>query len=173
MENSPHSKQIVSYLDRLTAFASSRLADRELAADAVQISIARALQSSHALRDEEKLLPWLYAILRNTMADLTRTQGREIATESLPEQPFTEETRTQICECFRPLIDTLPSDYGKVLAAVELEGVSREQLAAEMGISVGNLNVKLHRGRTKLREAIESACKMCAIHGCLDCTCDN
>lgn len=164
---------IVSYLDRLTAYAHSRVADKELAADAVQEAITKAVRASADLRDEEKLLPWLYTILRNTIADLTRKQAREVATDILPEvvvEPNQEE-RESVCGCFKPLIASLPSDYGPVLQAVDLDEEPREAVAARLGISLGNLNVKLHRAREKLREAIESSCHMCAKHGCLNCTC--
>lgn len=166
------SEQIVSYIDRLTAFAQSRLVDKDLAADAVQDAVAKAVKASANLREEEKLLPWLYAILRNTIADLTKKQNREIATDHLPETAAPDsEDRDQVCECFKPLISTLPSDYGQVIQAVDLDEEPREHVAARMGVTVTNLNVKIHRAREKLREAIESSCNMCAKHGCLNCSC--
>jgi RNA polymerase sigma factor (sigma-70 family) len=166
------SEQIVSYIDRLTAFAQSRLVDKDLAADAVQDAVAKAVKASANLREEEKLLPWLYAILRNTIADLTKKQNREIATDHLPETAAPDsEDRDQVCECFKPLISTLPSDYGQVIQAVDLDEEPREHVAARMGVTVTNLNVKIHRAREKLREVIESSCNMCAKHGCLNCTC--
>lgn len=167
------SNRIIQYLDRLTAYAQSRVADKELAADAVQEAITKAVKASANLRDEEKLLPWLYTILRNTIADLTRKQAREIVTDTLPEtasSPEAEE-QTAVCACFKPLIETLPSDYGQVIQQVDLEEQPREVVASSLGISVANLNVKLHRAREKLRQAIENTCNLCAKHGCLNCSC--
>ncbi len=166
-------QQIVQYIDRLTAYAQSRLADKDLAADAVQEAITRAVKSAASLKDEEKLLPWLYTILRNTIADLARKQAREIATDTLPEQAVEPDAGEQesLCTCFRPLIATLPSDYGQVLQKVDLDEEPREQVAAKLGVSVVNLNVKLHRAREKLRQALENTCNLCAKHGCLNCTC--
>lgn len=165
---------IVSYIDKLTVYAQSRLADKDLAADAVQEAVTKAVKASPNLREEEKLLPWLYAILRNTIIDLTRKQSREIATANLPEDIAAQVGETEqdaVCGCFKPLIATLPSDYGAVIQTVDLDGIPREKVAADLGISVLNLNVKLHRAREKLREAIESTCLMCANHSCLNCTC--
>ena len=169
-----HAKQIISYLDRLTAFAQSRLTDKDLAADAVQEAMTKAIKASASLRDEDKLLPWLYTILRNTIADLTRKQNKEIATGELPDTMVAQDIQLDVdtvCACFKPLLATLPSDYGSVIQTVDLDEVPREQAAAHMGISVTNLNVKLHRAREKLREAIEVTCTMCAKHGCLNCSC--
>jgi RNA polymerase sigma factor (sigma-70 family) len=163
---------IVCYIDKLTAYAQSRLADKDLAADAVQEAVTKAVKASANLREEDKLLPWLYTILRNTIADLTKKQAREIATDHVPETAAAvSEESDQVCECFKPLIGTLPSDYGQVIQAVDLDEEPRERVADRLGITVTNLNVKIHRAREKLREAIESSCNMCAKHGCLNCTC--
>ena len=171
--NGTASDQIVSYIDRLSAYAQSRVADKDLAADAVQEAITKAVKASASLKDEDKLLPWLYTILRNTIADLTKKQGREIATADFPDMlpaPDTEE-RDKVCGCFKPLIATLPSDYGKVIRSVDLDEEPRENVAARMGLTVPNLNVKIHRAREKLREAIEDTCNLCAKHGCINCHC--
>ncbi len=82
-----------------------------------------------------------------------------------------EEEKESVCGCFKPLIATLPSDYGTVIQALDLDEQPRERVAAELRISVPNLNVKLHRARAALRDAIESTCNMCARHGCLNCSC--
>lgn len=166
-------ESIVSYIDRLTSYARARIADPDLAQDAVQEAITKAVQASAQLRDGDKLLPWLYAILRNTIADLQRRQAREIPVEGIGDAlpaPDAEEADT-ICACFQPLLSTLPSDYGELLRRVDLGGETREAVAGELQISTGNLNVRLHRAREKLRQAIENTCQMCARHGCLNCTC--
>lgn len=171
--NGTASDQIVSYIDRLSAYAQSRVADKDLAADAVQEAITKAVKASASLKDEDKLLPWLYAILRNTIADLTKKQGREIATADFPDTLAAADTeeRDKVCGCFKPLIATLPSDYGEVIRSVDLDEEPRENVAARMGLTVPNLNVKIHRAREKLREAIEDTCNLCAKHGCINCHC--
>jgi RNA polymerase sigma factor (sigma-70 family) len=164
---------IAAYLDRLTAYAQSRLADKDLAADAVQETVTKAVTAAPSLKDHDKLLPWLFAILRTTIIDLARKQSREIATADIPDLITADDSMNHnvVCGCFEPLIATLPSDYGVLIRVIELDEKPRAELAAEMGISVLNLNVKLHRARQALREAIEASCSMCAKHGCLNCTC--
>ena len=165
---------IVSYIDRLVAYAQSRMADKQLAADAVQEALTKAVRASAQLQDSEKLLPWLYTILRNTMADMARKQGREVTMDTLPETAEPEPAeKSEICQCFKPLLGSLPSDYGSVIQQIDLDEQPREVVAEHFGISLNNLTVKLHRARQKLREALEKTCDMCAHHGCLNCTCGN
>ena len=45
------------------------------------------------------------------------------------------------------------------------------QFAARHGISLDNVKVRRHRARKALRERLVDTCRLCADHGCLDCTC--
>ena len=44
-------------------------------------------------------------------------------------------------------------------------------LASALGLTLNNLNVRLHRARQRLREKVEATCHVCSKHGCLDCSC--
>lgn len=44
-------------------------------------------------------------------------------------------------------------------------------VAADLGITRNNLKVRRHRARKQLRARLEDLCRLCAHHGCLDCTC--
>lgn len=48
---------------------------------------------------------------------------------------------------------------------------SMPALAGELGRNANNLRVRHHRARQQLRERLEQTCRLCAKHGCLDCTC--
>jgi RNA polymerase sigma-70 factor (ECF subfamily) len=63
---------LLKNVDEFTGFARKRLADPELAADAVQESLLKALKSGDQLRDEEIAKAWFYRILRRTTIDLYR-----------------------------------------------------------------------------------------------------
>ena len=47
----------------------------------------------------------------------------------------------------------------------------RDQVAAHLGVTLNNVTVRLHRGRT-LRKRLEEMCLTCPTHGFLDCGCD-
>jgi RNA polymerase sigma factor (sigma-70 family) len=168
---------LLAHLGAFQGFARLRLGDDQLAADAVQESVLRALKSEQSLSNEENLLAWFYRILRNVLTDLHRrraaqTKGLERFAEDLA---INEEDEADVeqtaCACFRELLPTLRPEYAQVLQLADLDGRTAEAVAKEVGITRGNLKVRLHRARRQLRERLEQTCQMCAKRGCLDCQC--
>ena len=169
---------LLANLGAFQGFARRRVGDDQLAADAVQESLLRALKSEGALSHDQNLLAWFYRILRNVLADLHRrraTQGKGLERFgaemdlSTSEDPELERTA---CACFRGLLPTMRQEYAQVLQLADLGGESAEAVARQIGITRGNLKIRLHRARRQLRERLEQTCQMCATHGCLDCSCD-
>lgn len=169
---------LLANLGAFQAFARSRLGDDQLAADAVQESLLRALKSEHRLTSDENLLAWLYRILRNVLTDLHRRR----ATQRKALQDFTAELETAAaarelegaaCRCLAGLLPTLRPEYAETVRLLDLEGRAPEDTAKSLGITRNNLKVRLHRGRRQLRKRLEQTCRACATHGCLNCTCES
>lgn len=62
--------QLLESLNEFTAFARKQLADPELAADAVQESLLKALKAADQVRDEKNTKAWFYRILWRTSASM-------------------------------------------------------------------------------------------------------
>jgi RNA polymerase sigma factor (sigma-70 family) len=169
-------EQLVGSLNEFLAFARGRLGEPELAADAVQESLLKALRSSGQIRDEENVKAWFYRILRRTIIDLYRRRDvRQRALENLQSDvdapPSNEEERVT-CACVERLIPALKPEYATLVRRIDLKGEDVAPVAETLGITKNNLTVRLHRARQQLRERLEETCRVCAKHGCLDCTCD-
>ena len=166
---------ILGNLNTFVAFARSRINDPDLAADVVQDSLLKALQASDQPSDKEKIIPWFYRILRNSIIDLYRRHdARNRAIErfqaEFAEEPSAIDEKT-LCNCFRQLLPTLPAAYHEILDRVDLKGEDPSAVAAALKIKPNNLNVRLFRARKQLKERLEQTCQACSKHGCLDCTC--
>lgn len=167
---------LLSHLNEFLAFARGRLGDPDLAADVVQESLLKALRAAPADREVENVRAWFYQILRRTIIDLQRRKQTEAgAAEKLElefgEAPDAESDRT-ICACVGRLLPTLKPEYARLIQRVDLAGEPAETVSLELAITRNNLTVRLHRARQQLKERLEASCRMCATHGCLDCTCD-
>ena len=162
--------RLLDQLDAFVGFARKRLGDNDLAAEAVQESLTKALARIDSLEDEDRLAAWYYRILRNTIADLV---ARERATSGpeLPDIEMSEDDDREACACVSRLLDDMPEHYAAALRSVEFEGASLSDAAAAQGISVTNLKQRRARARDELRQRLEQTCRTCAVHGCLDCTC--
>lgn len=170
---------LLGNLAAFQGFARRRLGDEQLAADAVQESLLRALKSGRELSDDDNVVAWFYRILRNVLTDLYRrrdvqTRGlQRFATESAIASELDDaELENTACACFRNLLPTLRPEYARALELSDLDGQPADAVSEQLGISKNNLKVRLHRARRQLRDRLEQTCQMCATHGCLDCTCD-
>lgn len=168
-------KTLLASLDAFAGFARKRLSDPELAAEAVQESLLKALRTEAQPRDAEKIVPWFYRILRRTIVDLYRERGARDRLDAKAHagailEDGAEEQR-DLCGCFQALLLTLPLQYRTLLERIDLNGEAPKEVAADLGIAWNNLNVRLHRARAALRKQLEQTCQACSKHGCLDCTC--
>jgi RNA polymerase sigma-70 factor, ECF subfamily len=162
---------------RYLAFVRRRIADPDLAEDILQDALLRALRSAPDIEDSDRLAAWFYRVLRNAIVDAYRRRDvharrtqRMAEEHDLPD--LSEADERTLCECFRTLLPALRPEYAAVLAAVDLDGRPPQEVAAELGLTTNNLNVRRHRARRALRESLEASCRLCADHGCLDCTCE-
>ena len=172
----PLEDQLAANLDLFLNFVRKRVRDPELAADIVQDSFLKAIRSEHDIRRGETVISWFYRILRNTLIDTFRKSGAtarklEAFTMELDSAQTHAGDHQLVCQCFEKLLPTLKPSYAGVLREIDLGGASVRQAAAKRKRSENATRVLLQRAREKLRTRLEQTCKICAKHGCLDCTC--
>ena len=159
------------YRDDLRRFARRMLGD--VAPDQVDDVVQEALWRAHrALHRDERVLelrPWLYRLTRNCCLDeraRVRTDAVELdrAAEVADRRDgpaATLERRSAL----RTLLDDLarlPEVQRHALLRRELDGVSHEQLANELGVSNGAARSLVHRARAALTRAAEGRTVVCA-----------
>jgi RNA polymerase sigma-70 factor (ECF subfamily) len=138
----------------------------------------RVIERAAELREEESIRAWLRRILQRILVD----HYRRVATRRRLEADFarkeeailasTEDLDTVVCMCLYKLLPLLKPEYAEVLRRADLEEEPREEIAASLGLTTGNLAVRLHRARVALRRALELSCETCPIHGFLNCGCE-
>ncbi|MDP8922827.1 MAG: sigma-70 family RNA polymerase sigma factor [Chloroflexota bacterium] len=167
-------EQLLDAREQFLGFIRTRIKDPDLAEDILQDSLLRAIRAAPDLRDEDRLLPWFFRVLRNAIVDAYRRRGVEqahVVVAEPPEAAAEPEEDSELCTCFERLIPTLRPEYAELIRAVELENESPAATASRLGITPNNLKVRRHRARQALRQKLEETCRTCADHGCLDCTC--
>lgn len=174
----PVEAALASSRSRYLAFVQRRVADPDLAEDVLQDALLRAVRAAPDIADEDRLAAWFYRVLRNAIVDAYRRRdvaNRRVTSLERLEIDLAVETSADddrdLCECFRTLLPTLNADYAQLIERVELGDDSPEMVAEELGITRNNLKVRRHRARRALRARLEETCRLCADHGCLDCTC--
>ncbi|MCI0696516.1 sigma-70 family RNA polymerase sigma factor [candidate division KSB1 bacterium] len=168
---------LLNHREKLLAYVRKKISDPDLAEDILQDSLLKALRAAPDLRDEDKLVPWFYRILNNAITDAYRRRHveakymeRPTEFHEPPAEPEPEDEAT-LCTCFRELIPTLKPEYAELIEKMELSDGDPALVAEQLGINRNNLKVRRHRARQALRERLEETCRVCAKHGCLDCSC--
>jgi len=167
---------------QMLRFAMIQLSDSHLADDVVQEALMGALKSSQAFRGQAALKTWVFAILKNKIADALRQKHRHEQVRVLlqedeeledfsdvfkpnghwqpAERPASwgnpQETldQTQFWAVFEFCLDHLPNQQGRAFMMREFVELSTQEICQELGITLTNLNVLLHRARMRLRECL-------------------
>lgn len=143
------------------------------AQDAVQESFLAAFRSIGSFRGGAELGTWLHRIVLNACLMRLRARKRrpdETVDGLLPSfedhghlaqpthrwtQPESAMEREETRRIVRRSIDALPETYRTVLVLRDIEGVAADDAAEMLGITPGNVKVRLHRARQALRALLD------------------
>lgn len=149
---------IVEQIPHLRRYALALLGDRDRANDLVQDCLERGLSRWHLWRPGN-LRAWLFTIMHNINANARRRAARVphgIAldtAEFLAPVPPAQEDGLNLAVLQRALA-ALPEEQRAVLLLVGLEGFAYAEAAKILGIPIGTVMSRLHRGREQLRRQL-------------------
>ncbi len=153
---------VARYEQRLFAFCRHLLGSHEDAEDVLQEVLAAAFKAMRADERPIHVRPWLYRIARNRSLNHLRrgtTEEFEKVKAHSSEHGLTAADKVQKREDFRLLmadIHTLPPTQRTALVLREMDALSYEQIASNMGTTVASVKSLLVRARTSLVEADEA-----------------
>ncbi len=91
----------------------------------------------------------------NTALNRLRRRGRRPEVESAAEPPTAPpepDDRILNQRVLSPALDRLPDGYRKVLVMHDVEGMTHEEIAERLGVSVGTSKSQLHKARARMRD---------------------
>lgn len=137
--------------------------NQALAEDLVQEVAVKAIQGQTTFQPGANFRPWLFAILRHTMADYYRLKGTRPAAISLDgngfdapsEDSFEQTLFDQVWdEEVANALGELSDEMRLAVLMADVEGFSYQEIAKVMDWPLGSVMSRLHRGRQKLRERL-------------------
>ena len=145
------------------AFVARRVRDQHTADDIAQ-DVMLKVQSQLATEAPaaEKFDAWVFRVARNAIIDHYRAR-RDQAPVDDAELAAAEESTTaaaELSQCVRQIIARLPSEYAEALTLTDLEGLSQQQLADRIGLSLSAAKSRVQRGREKLGAMILDCCQV-------------
>jgi RNA polymerase sigma-70 factor (ECF subfamily) len=147
--------------------------DAEDVTQEIFIKVSRALAD---FRGESKLSTWLYRIATNVAIDRMRSPGYQNKMSTIAEEgvddlddrniwtgekiPVLEWqiVRKELADCLQEYIRKLPENYRIILALSEFEGLSNQEVADILGVTIGTVKIRLHRARERLKKELITNC---------------
>lgn len=147
--------------------------DADAAADVMAAFCLRALTRADQVKDRAAVRRWLARLLRSTLADHWRQEGRRkrflpldgalIAPDAhvAPILVVAAQEGGAACECVAKVLGTMPGRDAELIRRVDLDGENRGRAAARLRLSRNALGVRLHRARGSLRDRLRALCDAC------------
>ena len=145
------------YKNKLFSYLMYRSGDYDVASDIMQESFARHFK--HYGRDAVISPALLFTIARNALVDHHRYSERfQVVEEAASRTEAPEEEAASLKEQtarINKAMHALPRQERELLS-LAVEGVPYREIAAIFRISEGNVKVRVHRIRTRLRELLQN-----------------
>jgi RNA polymerase sigma-70 factor (ECF subfamily) len=135
------------------------------AEDAAQDAFLAAYRNFHRFRGESKVSTWLYRIATNAALmklrkdrnprTLTQTGYDELQLTSPLEGPEKLALNSELREHLEEGLELLPPNLKTAVVLRDIQGLSNEEAAEVLDISVSSLKARLHRGRVLLRQHLQ------------------
>src|SRR5262245_23618900 len=162
------------YEDKVFRLAYRFVRNETEAQEILQDTFLSIWRKLHTFKGDAQFSSWLYRVAANAALMRLRAQRRhpEISTEELPtgyldnngqlpaagenwaRRPDDQLQSEELREHIQRAVDALPELYRTVFLIRDVEGLSTEETAEVLNISVPTVKTRLHRARIALRDAI-------------------
>lgn len=169
---------------QMLRFATLQLNDSNQAEDAVQEALIGAMKNADSFAGRAAFKTWMFAILKNKIADVLRYKQRTVNISSFTHDedddddmselfdrkgfwqaderpiawgnPEASMRETHFWQVFEACLENLPPKQARVFMMREFVELDADEICAEVELSTSNLHVLLHRARLRLRECLEN-----------------
>jgi RNA polymerase sigma-70 factor, ECF subfamily len=160
-------REVIPLMSQLYPVAFSMTRNRCDAEDLVQETLAKAYAAFGQFTPGTNLRAWLYRIQATTFINICRKRRREPAqclSNDIQElqrvaEHLARPARSAEAEAMGQLTDSeiiqalqaLPAGFGAAIYLADIEGYPYREIAEILGIPIGTVMSRLHRGRARLR----------------------
>jgi RNA polymerase sigma-70 factor (ECF subfamily) len=163
-----------TYGGRLLVVARQVVGSEEDAQDALQDGLITAFRAIDRFEGKSKLSTWLHRVVVNAALMRLRSKRRkreqsidellptfqEDGHQSRPTPEWNQSAlagiqRKEAQAAVRACIDQLPDDYRTVVLLRDIQELDTAEVAGLLGITEGNVKVRLHRARQALKTLLE------------------
>lgn len=160
---------IKKYQEKTFNYVYSQVKDYDEALDITQEIFIMTIEALRSFRRESKFSTWFYSIMVNycknyrkknrryNLVPINGSKGDDEYSLQLTderENPEKEVVMNDSLRIVREEIERLPDDYRDILMLRDIEGLSYNEVAEVLDISLSNVKVRIHRGREFLKNRL-------------------
>ena len=154
------------YRRPIFAYARAAIGSKEDAEEVAQDVFVKVYRAAHRFNAKYSFKTWLYTIVSNTCKNKLRSRSRHRAqmsldSENMPVVVLTHEAgpleayeRNVAISEVRDAINSLPPQYRQVLHLRYVEGLRYREISRVLGLSLGNVEARIFRGKEKIRQLL-------------------
>jgi len=166
---------VATYGDRACRLATRITVNAQDAEEVVQDALLSVIRKIDSFRGDSAFGSWLYRIVTNAAYERCRSGRRRSADISLNNLlPVLDEHgrhvapiadwsmsvddpahQTELRMVLSSAIGELPADYRAVVLLRDVDGLSNQEVAETLGLTVVNIKARVHRARLFLRKCLE------------------
>jgi RNA polymerase sigma factor (sigma-70 family) len=143
---------------------AAHLAGGDLAEDLVQATFLDAIRHRARWDRSLRLAPWLLGLLGNHVREARRQRkrvpDRERFEERSSERPEAAAEANECLAAVHAAVERLPRHYRQVLSLRLVHGFDLQQIANSLGVPLGTVKVRMHRGLALVRRALPAGLAM-------------
>jgi RNA polymerase sigma-70 factor (ECF subfamily) len=168
---------VARYQQPMLRLARSIVPSQAVAEEAVQDTWLGVVRGIERFEGRSSFKTWLFRILANRARSAGSQEHPGVPIESLqavdparfdaegqwadPLERWAEESEDRLdaatwAPILKAALEDLPSRQRQVVILRDIEGLTSDEVCAILGLSGGNQRILLHRGRTALRETLET-----------------
>jgi RNA polymerase sigma-70 factor, ECF subfamily len=162
-------EEALTHADQLYRIALRLSGSQQTAEELVQETYLRAFRSWRSYRPGSNLAAWLATILRNAFLDEARRQQRRPAQESFEDtteyylynqltgssgEPQEAVLNRLAGGAILEALGDVPPAFREVVVLVDIGDFSYQEAADILGVPIGTVMSRLHRGRRALKQAL-------------------
>ncbi|MDA0262721.1 MAG: sigma-70 family RNA polymerase sigma factor [Chloroflexi bacterium] len=157
---------VEQYSDLAYSVAIRMLRNAEDAEDAVQEAYISAFKALPKFKGQSKLSTWLYRIVVNACLMKIRkdkSRAKYISEKNFDDaivydwknDPEDAAVNSELRSNLEEGLDRLPPDLRAALVLRDIQGLSTEEAAEALNISIASMKSRLHRARVQLRKRLD------------------
>lgn len=146
-----------TYWKKISRLCMGYVNDVDAAQDLAQETFIIVWQQLDKFRGDASIGTWVFRIASNTCLKHIRKDKKVIQTDDIPfvikeEEPVELDHQVKLLHQF---ISELP-ELERIIISLELEEVKQAEIATIVGVSAGNVRVRIHRIKEKLSQKFKN-----------------